>query len=96
MEENDNEQNDVNLNNIRVSVFKGKKVIVITGKATKLTAKKLLTALTNVVLKKKEQDGQDISMKKIQIQTKINKSKIAANTTKPIIYWNLKKKQKKI
>lgn len=65
MEENDNKQNDVNLNNVKVSVFKGKKVAVIIGKATKLTAKKMLIVPTNAVLKKKEQDGQDINMKKV-------------------------------
>lgn len=56
---------------------------------------KLLTAPTNTSLEKKGGDMQDVSVRKIQIQTKVNKRHIAANARKSVICWNIKKKQKK-
>lgn len=60
-----NEQNDVNLDNIRVPVFKKKNIAAITVKTAKPAVKKLLTAPTNIVLKRERKDKQDMSIKKI-------------------------------
>lgn len=60
-----NKQDDAELDNIRVSVFRGEKVAAATAAASKPAIKKLLTALINVILERKRQDGQDMSMRRI-------------------------------
>lgn len=68
----DNQQDDANFNNVRIPAFGKKKIAAIPTAAAKHVVEKLLRASTNTILEEKGQDEQDMSIKKIQIQTKIN------------------------
>lgn len=65
IEENENKQDCANLDNVRVSVFSRKKVIAMTATVAKPIVGKLLTTSTNMTLKGKRRDRQDVSMRKI-------------------------------
>lgn len=89
------EQDNVDLDKVRVPAFRKKNVAETIVAAAKSTVEKLLTAPTNRILKGEREDKQDMNMSKVWIWTKINKSRIAANARKPVICWNIKKRQRK-
>lgn len=67
IEESNNEQNNTNLNNVRIPTFKKKKITAKTIVATKRVIRKLLIGLTNKILEAKRQNRQNMRVKKIWI-----------------------------
>lgn len=60
--EDNNKHDDTNLDNVRIPAFKRKKSCYNNAK---LVVEKLLIVSTNAILERKNQDKQDVNMKKI-------------------------------